>query len=141
MQIINFEIVTPEKVILKEKIQRVSVPTRMGEITVLPDHIPLVSILAPGVIEVLTESNEIEIIALSGGFIEVLHNKVVILADSAERAADIDHEKAEEALNRATELKKQKSVSDDKAYLQLQALVEQEASKIKAFNKYMKLKN
>ena len=48
---IKFEIVTPERVVLKEKIKEVTIPTKEGEITVLPNHIPLVAILTPGVIE------------------------------------------------------------------------------------------
>lgn len=52
-KIIKFEIVTPEKVVLKENIIQVSVPTKMGEITVLPDHIPLVASLQPGIVEIV----------------------------------------------------------------------------------------
>src|SRR3989339_2071834 len=92
---IKFEIVTPERVVLKEDVVQVTVPTRQGEITVLPDHIPLVAPLMPGVIEAVRTDGSREIMSLSGGFIEVLKNRVVILADTAERAEEIDMEKAE----------------------------------------------
>jgi len=53
---IKFEIVTPERVVLKEEVRQVTVPTKAGEITVLPDHIPLVSSLMPGVIYLKKET-------------------------------------------------------------------------------------
>ena len=77
---IKFEIVTPERVVLKQDIVSITAPTQSGEITILPDHIPLVSILKPGVVEVKLADGETEIIAVSGGFIEVLKEKIVILA-------------------------------------------------------------
>jgi F-type H+-transporting ATPase subunit epsilon len=104
MKKIYFQIVTPERVVLKEQILQVSVPTKMGEITVLPEHIPLVATLVPGVIETIKENGDKEIISVSGGFIEVLKDKVVILADTAERADEIDLERAYEAKKKAEEV-------------------------------------
>ena len=66
---IEFEIVTPERVVLKEEVLQATIPTQSGEITILPDHIPLVSILNPGVIELKKPSGENEIISVSGGFV------------------------------------------------------------------------
>ena len=94
---IKFEIVTPERVVLKEEILQITVPTKMGEITVLPDHIPLVSSLLPGVVHVKKKDGQDEIMSISGGFLEVLKDKVVILADTAERAEELDLDRAEEA--------------------------------------------
>ena len=67
---IKFEITTPERVVLKEEVAQITVPTRNGEITVLPNHIPLVSVLEPGVIEVIKSNGEREVMSVSGGFIE-----------------------------------------------------------------------
>ena len=102
-KIIKFEIATPERVVLKEEITQVSVPTVEGEITVFPGHLPLVSILKPGVLELKKVDASTEIISVSGGFIEVLHDKIIILADTAERAEEIDIARAEEARKRAEE--------------------------------------
>ena len=55
---IKFEIVTPEQIVLKDFVVRVTVPTTSGEVTILPDHIPLVSILSPGIIESEKENGE-----------------------------------------------------------------------------------
>src|SRR3989338_5196935 len=102
---IQFEIVTPERVVLKEEIVQITLPTKMCEITVLPNHIPLVASLLPGVVHVKKKDGEDEIMSISGGFLEVLKDKVVILADTAERAEELDLAQVEEAHRRAAELK------------------------------------
>ncbi len=94
-----FEIVTPERVVVKETISSLTLPTLAGELTVLAHHMPMVTALVPGVIEIEKEDGARDIMAVSGGFVEVMHEKTVILADTAERAVEID----EERLNRAKE--------------------------------------
>ena len=108
---IKFEIVTLERVVLKQEILQVTAPTQQGEITVLPDHIPLISILKPGVLEIKTVG-ETEIMSVSGGFIEVLKDKVVVLADAAERADELDEEKIAEARKAAEEAKEKAKLED-----------------------------
>jgi F-type H+-transporting ATPase subunit epsilon len=101
---LHFEITTPERTVYKEEIDSLTVMTSSGEITILPNHIPLVSQLVPGELtaKVNGESNHL---AVSGGFLEVRSgNQVVILADAAERAEEIDINKAEEARERARKL-------------------------------------
>jgi F-type H+-transporting ATPase subunit epsilon len=131
---IHFEIVTPEKVVLKEEVLQLTVPTKMGEITVLPHHIPLVAGLMPGVLEIKTSDNKTETMAVSGGFIEVLPDKVVILADTAERAADIDEARAEEARQRAEELMKEKKEEVD--FTAIQAKIAKELARLKAVRRH-----
>ena len=67
-----------------------------GQIGVLPRHAPMLTILVPGTVR-LRRGDEEEILAVGGGFLEVSENKVVVLADSAERAEEIDVARAEEA--------------------------------------------
>jgi len=141
MSTIKFEIVTPERVVLKEEIQQITVPTKAGEITVLPGHIPLVSNLQPGVIHIKKKNGEPEIISISGGFLEVLKNKIVILADTAERAEEIDLAKAEAAQQRAEELKVQAKHLDRKQFAEINASIERELAKTKAVKRWRKLKN
>ena len=88
---------TPEKHIMKEYVKQVTVPTQEGDVTILPKHTPLVSNLRSGVLELLKENDEREVAFVSGGFLEVLRDKVVVLADVAERAEEIDELKVEEA--------------------------------------------
>lgn len=140
MKTIKFEIVTPERVVLKQEILQITVPTTSGEITVLPDHIPLISVLQPGVIEVKRADNIIEIIAVSGGFIEVMKNKIVILADSAERAEELDEKKVEEARARAEELKKTAKAVDDVQFTAISARLEKELARLRAVSRWRRLK-
>ncbi|MDD3608024.1 MAG: F0F1 ATP synthase subunit epsilon [Candidatus Moranbacteria bacterium] len=137
---IKFEIATPERVVLKEEILQVTVPTQEGEITVLPKHSPLVSILKPGVLELKKLDGEIEIISVSGGFIEVLLNKVIILADTAERAEEIDIERAEEARKRAEESLKDMRSVDASQFAQLAAQIEKELARVRSAKKWRSLR-
>lgn len=137
---IKFEIATPERVVLKEEILQVTVPTQEGEITVLPKHSPLVSILKPGVLELKKLDGEIEIISISGGFIEVLLNKVIILADTAERAEEIDIERAEEARKRAEESLKDMRSVDASQFAQLAAQIEKELARVRSAKKWRSLR-
>lgn len=140
-KILRLEIVTPERVVLKEEAQQITVPTKDGVITVLPHHIPLISILKPGVIEIKLQSGEREVAAVSGGFIEVLRNKVVILADTAEMAKEIDLSRAEEARKRAEELKKEGIHKDDVSFADLIAHIEKELARETAVKRWRKIQN
>lgn len=138
---IKFEIVTPEQVVLKESIVRATVPTTSGEVTVLPDHIPLVSILSPGIIEVEKANGEVEIMVISGGFLEVLSQKIIILADYAQRAASLDEKAIEEARNKAEKAKLEAKNKDDVDFADIAAKLEVELLKNKALSRWRKLKN
>ena len=111
---IKFELVTPERVVLKEEVLQATIPTQSGEITILPDHIPLVSILIPGVIELKKMTGESEVISVSGGFVEVLKNKLVILADTAELAIELDEQRIEKQLARSKAVKRWRNLNNIK---------------------------
>ena len=102
MATIHLEIVTAERQVYSEDVDIVIAPGIDGELGILPRHSPLLTVLKPGEIRV-RKSGEESSIAVSGGFLEVLGNKVTILADTAEYAEEIDLERAEEALKRAQE--------------------------------------
>jgi len=137
---IKFEITTPERVVLKEEILQVTVPTIEGEITVLPKHSPLVSVLKPGVLELKKMDGSIEIVSVSGGFVEVLLNKIIILADTAERAEEIDLERAEEARKRAEESLKNLRSIDSVEFANLSAMLEKELARTRSAKKWRSLK-
>lgn len=136
---IKFEIVTPERIVLQEEILQITVPTTSGEITVLPDHIPLVSVLQSGVIELKLTDGSAEVISVSGGFIEVMKDKVVILADTAERARELDETRIEEARKRAEESKKNAKAQDDVQFADITAKIEKELARSKALNRWRRL--
>ena len=96
------EIITAEQVVYSEDVDVLVAPGIEGELGILPQHAPLMTMLQPGEIRVRKEGGEVSM-AVSGGFLEVMANKVTILADSAERADEIDEARAQEAMRRAEE--------------------------------------
>lgn len=139
MKTIKFEIVTPERVLLKEEIAQITVSTRDGEITILPNHIPLVSVLKPGVAEVKKTDNTVSVLSITGGFIEVSRDKIIILADAAEHAAEIDLARAEEARRRAEETMKERV--DKETFTAVSAELARALARTKAVKRWKKLQN
>ena len=90
---LNLEIVTPEKKVLTETVDAVTVPTASGEVGILANHAPLISSLKPGVLS-YTKAGATEKMVIAGGFVEVSADNVSILADIAEKASEIDVEAA-----------------------------------------------
>ena len=89
-------------------------PGSEGELGILPQHIPLLTFLKPGSVKVRNDNDE-QFFFVSGGFLEVRPDSVTVLADSAERAEDIDESRAEEARRRAQGLLEQKLSDADVA--------------------------
>ena len=99
---LRLEIVTAERVVYSEDIDILVAPGIDGELGILPSHAPLLTMLNPGEIRVVKDGEEIYM-AVSGGFLEVIGNRVTVLADTAERAEEIDVERSEEAIRLAQE--------------------------------------
>lgn len=97
---LSVEIVTAERPVMTDEADMVIAPTMDGVIGILPRHAPLLTALAPGVM-VLKKDGAEEPLAVSGGFLEVNADRVLILADTAERADEIDEQRAAEARARA----------------------------------------
>jgi F-type H+-transporting ATPase subunit epsilon len=100
---LSLQIITPERVVFSEEgVESVTLPGSEGEMTILPQHAPLMTALNPG--PLLFRKGGVEMdVALSGGFLEVRDDKVIVLADTAERSDEIDSARAEEARRRAQE--------------------------------------
>jgi F-type H+-transporting ATPase subunit epsilon len=98
---IHIEIVTPERKLVSDTATEVSIPGRSGYLGILPGHAPLISELAVGVISYHTPDGTSKHLACAWGFVEVLPDKVTILAEIAERAEDIDIDRAKAARERA----------------------------------------
>ena len=90
---LNLEIVTPEKKVLSETVDAVTVPTASGEVGILTNHAPLISSLKSGILS-YSKGGAVEKMVVAGGFIEVSANNVSVLADTAETASEIDVEAA-----------------------------------------------
>jgi F-type H+-transporting ATPase subunit epsilon len=99
---LQLEIVTPEKLAFADEVDSVVLPGSEGELGVLPHHAPLISTLGAGELR-LRKGGEEESFAIVGGFVQVLPDKVVVMAETADIASEIDLEKAQEARRRAEE--------------------------------------
>lgn len=134
MSILKLSVTTPEGDLFKGEASQITVNTEMGEITILPNHIPLVSIIQPG--ELLIKQNNQEIpLAIYGGFIEIKNNnEVSILADAGEKISAIDEAKAEAAKVKAEEILKQKFNTAD--YEDAALNLQRELARLKIVRKY-----
>ena len=112
MAVMKLEIVTGERLVYSGDVEVLVAPGIEGELGILPHHAPLLTMLQPGEIRIVVDGQE-EYMVISGGFLEVLANTVTILADTAERADEIDEERAQEAVKRAQERLTGQLAADD----------------------------
>ncbi|RLB11881.1 MAG: F0F1 ATP synthase subunit epsilon [Deltaproteobacteria bacterium] len=108
---ILLEIITPEKVLVSKEVDMVVAPGIEGEFGVLEDHVSFLSSIVPGELR-YTVDGKTEYCAVMEGFVEVSDNKVSVLVDAAERAEEIDVERAKRALERAQKRLEQKEGVD-----------------------------
>ncbi len=97
---LQLEIVTPERLAYSDEVDMVLVPGVEGELGILPHHTPLVSLLGVGELRIRKGQDE-ESFAIVGGFLQVRPDKVVVMAETADLASDIDLERAQEARREA----------------------------------------
>ncbi len=97
---IHLEIVTPERQVVHDSVTSVSVPGKEGELGILPGHAPLLSLLKVGELSYVHGTLK-HYLAINWGFVEVLPDRVIILAQTAERAEEIDVDRAKKAKQRA----------------------------------------
>ena len=133
---IKFRIVTPERTVLEEAVYQITLPVLHGEVTILPKHIPYIGAITAGeiVLRKTVGGDEISL-ATSGGFAEFHDDTLVVLADTAERAEEIDLTRAEEARKRAEALKKERLTMDDEEYARTAAMIEKEFARVKVAKK------
>ncbi len=110
---LKLDIVTAERVVYSADVDEVVAPGAQGQLGILPHHAPLMTILQAGEL-VVKKGGQEDILAISGGFIEVRPDHVIVLADQAERAEEIDAARAAEARKRAeTRLKERPTGTDE----------------------------
>ena len=136
MSDIKLKIVTPERVVYEGGVSQVTLPVSDGEVTILPEHRSYIASLKIGEITIKEGNNENNI-AVAGGFLEFADNKLIVLADEAERADEIDIEKAEIARKRAEDLKNKVIRTDETEYARVASVLEKEMSKIRIARKYI----
>jgi F-type H+-transporting ATPase subunit epsilon len=137
---IKLKIITPEKLILEEMVDQVTLPGTEGELTILPDHIPLITGLASGDIVAVTDGEHVPM-AVVGGFVEVKNDEegntnVAILADFAEHVSELSDEKIEQAKAYAEKLRKQQENNEIVDFEHFEAELERSLNRIKIADKW-----
>lgn len=103
---LRLDIVTAERNVYSDDVDMVTAPGIEGELGILPRHAPLMTALQPGELRI-RKGDQVEFFAVGGGFMEVRPDRVIVLAESAEHAAEIDIERAEAARERAEKMLKE----------------------------------
>jgi len=132
---IKFKIITPERIVYENGIDQATLPVTDGEVTILPNHRSYIASLKSGEIMLKVGKEEIHL-AISGGFLELDNNNLIILADTAEHAEEIDLQRAEEARSKAEKLKKEKISLGETEFAGVASLVEKEIARIKVAKKH-----
>ena len=132
MATLRLEIVTAEGTVFADDVNEVVAWGIEGQLGILPHHVPLMTMLQPGDL-LIKKDNEEHYLAISGGFLEVRPDKVIILADACERAEEIDIERAEAARRRAEEILKTRPPEVDTAAAE--AALRRSLARIKAAEK------
>lgn len=117
---IQCDIVTQERTVFSGQVDAVNIPGSEGRMGILPNHTALLTTLGFGEVVVRTDEQE-EYFAIGGGFVEVQPDRVIILADSAEYAEEIDTERAELARERAEKVMAEGVPDDPERYAQIRA--------------------
>src|SRR5262245_34833116 len=111
MNFITFQLVSPERTVLSQELSSLTCPTTMGEITILPHHVPMVAELKAGELHAKSATSD-EYIFVSGGFVQINPgSQVIVLADTAEHHYEIDEQRAKEAMERAQKELAEKKMS------------------------------
>ncbi len=131
---IKFKIVTPEKTVFESEVDQATLPVVDGEVTILPNHRSYIAALKAGEISLKKDKEEI-IMATSGGFVEFHDNILIVLADTAEKAEEIDIQRAEEAKKRAEEIMKKRELIDNMEYARVAAAIERATARLKVARK------
>jgi F-type H+-transporting ATPase subunit epsilon len=132
---IQCEIVTQDKVLFEGPVDIVVAPGTMGQMGILPNHAPLLTTLAYGVLRIRQGGRE-QAFTIAGGFMEVRPQVVTVLADVGERIDEIDEARAEAAKDRAEQLLKEGPPPDTDAYLAIQAALRRSTLRLDAIRRY-----
>jgi F-type H+-transporting ATPase subunit epsilon len=124
------EVITPEKVVVSQKVDIVAAPGTLGEFGVLPEHVAFLSGIVPGELRYSLDG-ETEYLAVSEGFSEVFNNRVSVLVDAAEKGHEIDVDRARRAMERAKERLAKERGTEDIDFLRAEAALKRAIVRIK----------
>lgn len=113
--LMQVEIVSADRLVWSGEATMVIARTTEGDVGILPNHAPMLSLMVDGIVDVTTADNETWIAAVDAGFLSVAHNRISILAEHAEMSHDIDLEKARQDLERAQQAGEETDSAEDAA--------------------------
>jgi len=131
---LQLEIVTPEKVMVRETVEIVVAPGTLGEFGILKGHVPFLSGIVPGEIR-YTANGQRKYLAVTNGFAEVFDDKVSVLVDAAEKAEEIDLERARQAMERAKERLAKGRGAEDVDFLRADLALRRAIARVKVSEK------
>ena len=131
---LHLEVVTPENVMVSQEVDIVVAPGSLGEFGVLAGHVPFLSGLIPGELR-YSSGSQTERFVVTSGFVEVSENNVSILVDAAEKASEIDVQRAREAKNRAEERLAKEREAGDIDYLRAEGALKRAIARIRVAEK------
>lgn len=132
---IHCEIVSQDRIVYQGEPDIVVLPGAAGEMGILPNHAPVLTVLQFGVIRVRSKGEE-QYFTVSGGVVEVQPDQVTVLADAAENVAEIDIQRAEQARRRAEQSLNEVVGKDTDTYLQIQAALKRSNLRLDAARRY-----
>jgi F-type H+-transporting ATPase subunit epsilon len=132
---ILLEVVTPEKAVVNEEVRTVVAPGVLGEFGVLIGHTPFLTTVKTGIVRYTDTNGKERYLFVSGGFAEALPDKVTILAESAERARDIDVERAQAAIERAEKRLVEKDKKEQIDRVRANAALQRATVRVKTANR------
>ncbi len=127
---LRLEIVTPEEKVYSEEVDQVTLPTSTGQITILPQHLPVITQIVPGEITV-KKAGKTSHLVTGEGFAEITHTSVSVMTDLAQQSEKIDEKAAEEARKRAEEALKQKHTMSEEEFAMTAAALEKALASLK----------
>jgi F-type H+-transporting ATPase subunit epsilon len=134
---IHCDIVSQDRQLFSGDVDMVVAPGSEGEMGILPEHTPLLTLLNYGILRVRQGSEE-SAFTIGGGIMEVLPRQVTVLADVGERVDELDETRAEQARARAVEMLRQQTVTGTDAYLKAQTALRRSQLRLEAIRKYRK---
>lgn len=131
---LRIELITPDRTVFEGEADAVSLPTPDGEITILPHHIPLISLISAGSI-LVRKGNEEQLFAVSRGVVEVDGTSLRVLVDTADRAEELEEEAITKAKEAAEKLMAEKR-HDTEGFAEATAMLERELARLRVTRRH-----
>ena len=132
--VLKLEVISPERIAYTQEVIQITVPSAMGQLTILPNHAPLFSMLVEGELKIIPQSERTPIyMAIGGGFLEVHNNKAVVLVTRAVHQDELDEAEILQAKKRAEEILKSKPSPEE--YQAARALLRSKLVDLKIINR------